>query len=45
MEDLLAAIGEGRDPFVSGRQGLLTTQLLEGADRSAHANQAVNLPL
>ena len=35
----------GRDPFVSGREGLNTTQMLEGADRSAKLNQAVELPL
>ena len=45
MEDLVAAIEEGRDPFVSGREGLNTTQMLEGADRSAKLNQAVDLPL
>jgi hypothetical protein len=45
MEDLVAAIGEKRDPFVSGRQGLVTTQMLEGAERSAHTNKAVELPL
>jgi predicted dehydrogenase len=45
MEDLVAAINEGRDPFVSGREGLNTTQMLEGADRSSKSNQAVNLPL
>ena len=44
MEDLVAAIAEGRDPFVSGREGLNTTQMLEGADRSAKLNQAVDLP-
>jgi predicted dehydrogenase len=45
MEDLVAAIHEGRDPYVSGREGLNTTQMLEGADRSAKLNQVVNLPL
>ena len=35
----------GRDPFVSGREGLNTMQMLEGADRSSKSNQAVNLPL
>ncbi|HVA86691.1 MAG TPA: Gfo/Idh/MocA family oxidoreductase [Candidatus Saccharimonadales bacterium] len=45
MEDLVAAIAERRDPFVSGRQGVITTQMLEGAERSAHTNKAVELPL
>ena len=34
-----------RDPYVSGREGLNTTQMLEGADRSSKLNQAVELPL
>ena len=45
MEDLVAAIAERRDPSVSGRQGLVTTSMLEAAERSAATNQAVNLPL
>jgi predicted dehydrogenase len=45
MEDLVAAVAEGRDPYVSGRQGLLTTQMLEGAERAARSNRAVELPL
>ena len=45
LEDLVAAIGERRDPFVSGREGHHTMQMLEGADRSSRLNQAVELPL
>lgn len=45
LEDLVAAIDERRDPYVSGREGLNTTQMLEGAERSATSNQAVELPL
>ena len=41
----MAAIAERRDPYVSGREGLNTTQMLEGADRSSKLNQAVELPL
>jgi UDP-N-acetyl-2-amino-2-deoxyglucuronate dehydrogenase len=44
-EDLVAAIASGHDPLVSGREGLNTMQMLEGADRSAKLNQAVELPL
>jgi predicted dehydrogenase len=45
LRDLMAAIGEGRDPFVSGRQGALTTSMLEAAERSAASGQTVRLPL
>jgi len=45
MEDLVAAIAERRDPYVSGRQGLITTSMLEAAERSAATNQVINLPL
>ena len=45
LEDLVAAIAARRDPYVSGREGLNTTQMLEGADRSSKLNQAVELPL
>jgi predicted dehydrogenase len=45
LEDLLAAIESGRDPFVSGREGTHTMDMLEGADRSSKLNQAVDLPL
>jgi UDP-N-acetyl-2-amino-2-deoxyglucuronate dehydrogenase len=45
LEDLLAAIASGKDPLVSGREGLNTMQMLEGADRSSRLNQAVELPL
>jgi predicted dehydrogenase len=45
LEDLVAAIASHRDPFVSGREGRNTMQMLEGADRSSKLNQAVELPL
>ena len=35
----------GHDPLVSGREGLNTMHMLEGGDRSAKLNQAVELPL
>ncbi len=45
LRDLIAAIREGRDPFVSGRQGAATTSWLEAAERSAASGQSVTLPL
>lgn len=45
LENLVAAIGSGADPLVSGREGHRTMQMLEGADRSSRINQAVELPL
>jgi UDP-N-acetyl-2-amino-2-deoxyglucuronate dehydrogenase len=45
LRDLVAAIREGRDPFVSGREGVRTTELLEAAERSAATGQSVGLPL
>ena len=45
LRDLIAAIGEGRDPFVSGRQGAATTAWLEAAERSAASGRSVTLPL
>jgi len=45
LEDLLAAIAGNRDPLVSGREGRHTMDMLEGADRSAKLNQAVELPV
>jgi predicted dehydrogenase len=44
LRDLIDAIGEGRDPAVSGRQGALTTSMLEAAERSAATGQSVRLP-
>ena len=35
LEDLVAAIGEGRDPLVSGEEGRRTTAMLDAAERSA----------
>ena len=45
LRDLIHAITEGRDPVVSGRQGALTTSMLEAAERSAATGQSVRLPL
>lgn len=45
LRDLIDAIAEGRDPAVSGRQGALTTSMLEAAERSAASGQSVRLPL
>ncbi len=45
LRDLIAAIREGRDPFISGRQGAATTSWLEAAERSAATGQSVRLPL
>ncbi len=41
----MEAIETGRDPFVSGRQGAMTTSWLEAAERSAASGQSVRLPL
>ncbi len=35
LEDLVAAIVEGRDPLVSGQEGRSTTAMLDAAERSA----------
>lgn len=45
LRDLMRAIADGSDPFVSGRQGALTTSMLEAAERSAATGQSVRLPL
>jgi predicted dehydrogenase len=45
LEDLVGSIAGRRDPFVSGREGHKTMQMLEGADRSSKLNKAVELPL
>jgi myo-inositol 2-dehydrogenase/D-chiro-inositol 1-dehydrogenase len=45
LRDLIDAIAEGRDPAVSGRQGALTTSMLEAAEQSAASGQTVRLPL
>jgi UDP-N-acetyl-2-amino-2-deoxyglucuronate dehydrogenase len=45
LRDLMGAVAEDRDPFVSGRQGALTTAMLEAAERSAATGQTVRLPL
>jgi predicted dehydrogenase len=45
LRDLMDAIAAGRDPAVSGRQGALTTSMLEAAERSAATGQSVRIPL
>ncbi len=45
LRDLIDAIAEHRDPAVSGRQGALTTSMLEAAERSAATGHSVRLPL
>lgn len=45
LRDLMTAIETGRDPFVSGRQGALTTSWLEAAEVSAATGQAVRLSI
>jgi predicted dehydrogenase len=44
LRDLVAAIREHRDPFVSGREGAKTQAMLEAAERSAASGEAVRLP-
>ena len=43
LRDVIAAVREGRDPWVSGRQGLATTRMLEAAERSARLGESVRL--
>ena len=45
LPDEMAAIQARRDPLVSGREGLLTTEMLEAAERSFASGEAVDLPL
>ena len=45
LRDLMRAMADGSDPFVSGRQGALTTSMLEAAERSAASGESVRLPL
>jgi UDP-N-acetyl-2-amino-2-deoxyglucuronate dehydrogenase len=45
LRDVVAAIREGRDPLVSGREGARTQEMLEAAERSAETGEAVRLPL
>jgi predicted dehydrogenase len=45
LRDLMAAIAEGRDPQVSGREGANTTSWLEAAERSAANGESVRLSL
>jgi predicted dehydrogenase len=39
LADLLAAAGEGRDPLVSGEDGLATVAMIVAAERSARSGQ------
>jgi predicted dehydrogenase len=45
LRDVVAAIREHRDPFVSGREGAATIEMLEAAERSAASGDVVRLPL
>ena len=45
LKDFMAAIVEGRDPQVSGRQGAATMSWLEAAERSAATGDSVRLSL
>jgi len=45
LRDLMRAMADGTDPFVSGREGAQTTSWLEAAERSAASGQSVRLPL
>jgi UDP-N-acetyl-2-amino-2-deoxyglucuronate dehydrogenase len=40
LEDLLGAAGEGRDPLVSGEDGLATVAMIDAAERSAVSGEA-----
>lgn len=44
LEDLLAAVREGRDPLVSGDEGRRTTAMLTAAETSSRQGAAVDLP-
>jgi len=43
LEDLIAAIDDGRDPLVSGEEGRRTTAMLDAAERSASTNEPVRV--
>jgi predicted dehydrogenase len=43
LEDLVAAITDGREPLVSGEEGRRTTAMLDAAERSAATDQAVKV--
>jgi predicted dehydrogenase len=43
LENLVAAIHDGRDPLVSGEEGRRTTAMLEAAERSAVTSEAVRV--
>jgi predicted dehydrogenase len=45
LQDLVMAVEEGRDPLVSGREGLITQEMLDAAELSARSATAVALPL
>jgi predicted dehydrogenase len=45
MADFLAAIRDGREPLVGGREGVATMQMIEAAERSAATGQPVRIPI
>jgi predicted dehydrogenase len=44
LGDLVESIDGGRDPIVSGREGVITQQMLDAAEVSARSNSAVQVP-
>lgn len=43
LKDVIAAIHEQRDPWVSGREGVRTVRMLEAAERSARTGESVRI--
>ena len=43
LRDVIAAIHEDRDPWVSGRQGARTIRMLEAAEQSARSGESVRI--
>lgn len=45
MADFLGATSQGREPMVSGGEGVATMQMIEAAERSAASAQPVRIPV
>ena len=43
LADLVLAVAEARDPLVSGREGLITQEMLDAAELSARSDSAVEI--
>ena len=43
LADLVLAVAEARDPLVSGREGLITQEMLDAAELSARSDRAVEI--